>query len=84
MDHAARRRTIEVGFGALTGRPLALTGARVPAASALRCSRWICGLSACLCLWMERGERALSFLEIGMVVVVVVSGGGVDAEFCSG
>jgi hypothetical protein len=34
-------RTIEVGFGALTGRPLAFTGARVPAASALLCSRWI-------------------------------------------
>ena len=31
-----------VGLGALTGRPFALTGARVPAASALRCSRWTC------------------------------------------
>jgi hypothetical protein len=38
------RRTMEVGFGALTGRPLALTGARVPAASAFLCSRWICGV----------------------------------------
>jgi hypothetical protein len=33
---------MEVGFGALTGSPLGFTGARVPAASALRCSRWIC------------------------------------------
>lgn len=33
-------RTMDVGFGALTGRPFALTGARVPAASALRWSRW--------------------------------------------
>jgi hypothetical protein len=31
-----------VGFGALTGRPFALTGARVPSLSPLRCSRWIC------------------------------------------
>lgn len=30
-----------VSLGALTGRPLALTGARVPAASAFLCSRWI-------------------------------------------
>ena len=30
--------TMEVGLGALTGRPLALTGARVPAASAFLCS----------------------------------------------
>jgi len=30
----------EVGLGALTGRPFGFTGARVPAASALRCSRW--------------------------------------------
>lgn len=35
-------RTIEVAFGALTGKPFALTGARVPAASALRCSRCTC------------------------------------------
>jgi hypothetical protein len=32
--------TIDVGLGALTGRPLALTGARVPAFSAALCSRW--------------------------------------------
>jgi len=31
---ANKSHTIEVGLGALTGRPLALTGARVPAASA--------------------------------------------------
>lgn len=31
--------TMLVGFGALTGRPLALTGALVPALSAARCSR---------------------------------------------
>lgn len=30
--------TMEVGFGAFTGRPFALTGARVPAASAFLCS----------------------------------------------
>lgn len=34
--------TIEVGLGALTGRPLALTGARVPAASAFLCSLVLC------------------------------------------
>lgn len=34
--------TIDVGLGALTGRPLALTGARVPAFSAALCSRWTC------------------------------------------
>ena len=41
-----KSHTIEVGLGALTGRPLALTGARVPAASAfllkemsIRCPR---------------------------------------------
>jgi hypothetical protein len=34
--------TIDVGFGALTGSPFAFTGARVPAASAFLCSRWIC------------------------------------------
>lgn len=33
--------TIDVGLGALTGRPFALTGARVPALSAALCSRWI-------------------------------------------
>jgi hypothetical protein len=32
---------MDVGFGALTGRPFALTGARVPALSAFLCSRWI-------------------------------------------
>jgi len=32
--------TMLVGFGALTGSPFALTGARVPAFSAARCSRW--------------------------------------------
>jgi hypothetical protein len=37
----SQERTIEVGFGALTGKPFGLTAARVPAASALRCSRWI-------------------------------------------
>lgn len=31
--------TMDVGLGALTGRPLALTGARVPAFSAALCSR---------------------------------------------
>lgn len=35
------KRTMTVSFFGLTGRPLALTGARVPAASAFLCSRWI-------------------------------------------
>jgi len=39
-------RTMEVGLGALTGRPLALTGARVPSLSAFLCSRAICKMSA--------------------------------------
>jgi len=39
MNH----RTIDVGLGALTGSPFALTGARVPALSAFLCSRWIYG-----------------------------------------
>lgn len=34
------RRTIEVGFGALTGSPFGLTATRVPALSAALCSRW--------------------------------------------
>lgn len=34
------RRTLTRAFGALTGTPLALTGALVPAASAFLCSRW--------------------------------------------
>lgn len=34
---------MDVGLGGLTGRPLALTGARVPAFSAALCSRAICG-----------------------------------------
>lgn len=64
--------TIDVGLGALTGRPLALTGARVPAFSAALCSRWIYAFmgklnvptlhkSAEICL------RTLAFLEIGIV-----------------
>lgn len=35
------KRTMTVSLGGLTGRPLALTGARVPARSAFLCSRWI-------------------------------------------
>lgn len=34
------QRTMTVSFFGLTGRPLALTGARVPASSAFLCSRW--------------------------------------------
>lgn len=37
-----RAHTFDIGVGALTGLPLALTGARVPAASAFLCSRLIC------------------------------------------
>ena len=36
-------RTFDMGVGALTGLPFALTGARVPAASAFLCSRLIWG-----------------------------------------
>jgi hypothetical protein len=39
---AGEGHTMDVGLGALTGKPLALTGARVPALSAFLCSRWIC------------------------------------------
>jgi hypothetical protein len=37
----SQEHTMLVGFGALTGNPFALTGARVPSLSPLRCSRWI-------------------------------------------
>lgn len=40
-------RTMEVGLGALTGRPFALTGARVPAASAFLCSLCTCIKGVC-------------------------------------
>lgn len=65
-------RTIEVGFGALTGRPLALTGARVPAASAFLCSRWIWREVSLVRRWQPVGYGCLTldFLEIGMVVSV--------------
>jgi hypothetical protein len=65
----SQQRTIEVGFGALTGRPFALTGARVPAASALRCSRWICGDEGSVeerYLGNEQRERTLAFFETGI------------------
>jgi hypothetical protein len=38
---SARVPTMDVGLGGFTGRPFALTGARVPALSAFLCSRWI-------------------------------------------
>lgn len=41
VDGWLSQRTMTVSFFGLTGRPLALTGARVPAASAFLCSRWI-------------------------------------------
>lgn len=67
--------TIEVGLGALTGRPLAFTGARVPAFSAALCSRWIYtepGKRYILCLEKlpSAGPPTLAFLEIGMVAVL--------------
>jgi hypothetical protein len=50
LEWSIQGRTRDVGLGALTGRPLALTGARVPAASAFLWSRWTCdkGLDRCL------------------------------------
>lgn len=39
VDRWLSQRTMTVSFFGLTGRPLALTGARVPAASAFLCSR---------------------------------------------
>lgn len=65
--------TIDVGLGALTGRPFALTGARVPAFSAALCSRWTYGW---MVSWMsldfqgctEETAHTLAFLEIGMAL----------------
>jgi hypothetical protein len=51
-------RTIDVGFGALTGSPLALTGARVPAFSAFLCSRWTCGAKVSWSVAERRGSKA--------------------------
>jgi hypothetical protein len=59
--------TIDVGFGALTGRPLALTGVRVPALSAFLCSRWIYCRSVSGCEDVEGKKRTRSFLEIGIL-----------------
>lgn len=74
--------TIEVGLGALTGRPFALTGARVPALSALRCSFWICRtVSRVSEGCAARFIFTLSFLEIGMVAQSEVY---VQAEDCRG
>jgi len=50
--------TIDVGLGALTGSPLALTGARVPALSAFLCSRWICMCALVSKPWYTRANRA--------------------------
>jgi hypothetical protein len=66
--------TIDIGLGALTGRPLALTGARVPAFSAALCSRWtyaFAGKRDVLSLRKSamKTSHTLAFLEIGMVAV---------------
>ena len=68
--------TIDVGLGALTGRPFALTGARVPAFSAALCSRWIyvLGGKRRFQAWtgrMRKALRTLAFLEIGMTAIGV-------------
>lgn len=68
--------TIEVGLGALTGRPLALTGARVPAFSAALCSRWTYARADKRdILRVQRNSsgtlHTLAFLEIGMIAVKV-------------
>ena len=44
LEDETKERTLSIGVGALTGLPFGLTGARVPAASAFLCSRWICGV----------------------------------------
>ena len=64
--------TIDVGLGAFTGRPLALTGARVPAFSAALCSRWTYALTGKLNVSKpyksaEEVLHTLAFLEIGIV-----------------
>lgn len=66
--------TIDVGLGALTGRPLALTGARVPAFSAALCSRWTYAFTGKLNVSgphesTETTAHTLAFLEIGMLTV---------------
>jgi len=62
---------MEVGFGALTGRPFAFTGARVPALSAFLCSRWICRKYERVFTITYPGYAglALSFLEMGIITV---------------
>jgi hypothetical protein len=53
---SSQEHTMLVGFGALTGSPFALTGARVPSLSPFRCSRWICHslpLAYFLALWLD-------------------------------
>lgn len=63
--------TMAVGLAALTGRPLGLTAARVPAASAFLCSRWICMELALKAAASDGGKNwpTLAFLETGMFAV---------------
>jgi hypothetical protein len=73
---------MDVGFGALTGKPLALTGARVPALSAFLCSRWICGTVSYWARLHKTGARLTrSFLEIG-IMAVLCGVSGCLAESC--
>jgi hypothetical protein len=44
---------MEVGLGALTGKPLGLTAARVPALSAALCSRWICARKVSTTVYLD-------------------------------
>lgn len=71
------KHTIEVGLGALTGRPLALTGARVPALSAALCSRWIYAFLGKLRVFdlaqcHKEDVHTRAFLEMGMIVMLEV------------
>lgn len=65
-----KRRTLDFGAAALTGRPFALTGARVPSLSAFLCSRAICItklIKRLFCGFSINIIHTLSFLEIGMM-----------------
>lgn len=71
---------MDLGLAAFTGVPLGLTLARVPAASAFFCSRWMrsfleIGIFSFGCDgggWREEMRRFLGESQTMMVVVVVV------------
>lgn len=76
-EASMERRTIEVGFGALTGSPFGLTGARVPAFSAALCSRWTL---AFLEIGMLRVTEGCKVERSGMSLAVVLRSGGVKGR----